>query len=48
MFDAMIEQNGITGGWFWQACFPGCLPDGCPNGPFETKAEAVADAQDID
>jgi hypothetical protein len=33
-------------GWYWQACFPGCLPDGEPVGPFETEAEALADAQD--
>lgn len=45
MFDAMIEQNGITGGWFWWSCFPGCLPDGEPIGPFETHAAALADAQ---
>jgi hypothetical protein len=45
MFDAMIEDNGITGGWYWWACFPGCLPDGDPAGPFETAKEALADAQ---
>lgn len=33
-------------GWFWQACFPGCLPDGDPVGPFATKAEALADARE--
>lgn len=33
-------------GWYWWTCFPGCLPDSEPNGPFETEAEAVADAQD--
>ena len=42
---AMIEENGITGGWCWQSCFPGCLPDGPPIGPFATAAEAKADAQ---
>ena len=31
-------------GWYWQACFPGCLPDGEPCGPFQTEAEAMADA----
>ena len=34
-------------GWYWWACFPGCLPDGNPNGPFATEAEATANAQDI-
>lgn len=32
-------------GWYWQACFPGCLPDSDPIGPFTTEAEALADAQ---
>ena len=37
----------LTGaGWYWWACFPGCLPDGPPQGPFTTEAAAVADAQD--
>lgn len=34
-------------GFFWWPCFPGCLPDSDPVGPFETEAEAIADAQDI-
>jgi len=46
MLDAMVEELGIEGGWFWQACFPGCLPDGPPIGPFETYAAALADAQE--
>lgn len=33
-------------GWFWQPCYPGCLPDSEPFGPFETEAEALADARD--
>lgn len=32
-------------GWYWWACFPGCMPDGEPLGPFSTEAEAIADAQ---
>jgi hypothetical protein len=31
-------------GWYWWSCFPGCLPDGDPVGPFETEEEAVQDA----
>ena len=34
-------------GWYWHSCFPGCLPDGEPSGPFATEADALADAQDI-
>ena len=32
-------------GFYWWSCFPGCLPDGEPNGPFDTEALAIADAQ---
>lgn len=35
----------MPAGWYWQTCFPGCLPDGDPIGPFATEAEALADAQ---
>ena len=32
-------------GFYWWACFPGCLPDGdgIPNGPFETVEAARED-----
>jgi hypothetical protein len=33
-------------GWYWWPCFPGCLPDSDPIGPFATEAEALADAQE--
>ena len=32
-------------GWYWQACFPGCLPDGEPVGPFNSEQAALEDAQ---
>ena len=32
-------------GWYWWSCFPGCLPDGDPIGPFSTEEEAIADAR---
>jgi hypothetical protein len=48
MFDAMIEEQGITGGWFWWSCLPGCMPDSSPTGPFKTYAAALADARDND
>lgn len=32
-------------GWYWWACFPGCMPDSdFPNGPFPTEEDAVRDA----
>lgn len=33
-------------GYYWCSCFPGCLPDSDPIGPFSTEAEAIADARD--
>lgn len=43
------DATGLTeAGWYWQACFPGCLPDGEPNGPFATEAEALADAREYE
>lgn len=33
-------------GWYYWACFPGCMPDSDPVGPFATEAEALADAQE--
>jgi len=38
----------LAPGFYWWACFPGCLPDGDPCGPFFTEAEAIADAQNFD
>lgn len=32
-------------GWFWWSCQPGCLPDGDAFGPFNTEADAIADAR---
>lgn len=36
----------MMGGWYWWSCFPGCLPDSDPFGPFDSEAEALADAQE--
>lgn len=33
-------------GWYWWACFPGCLPDGEAEGPYITEAEAVLAARE--
>lgn len=40
-----LDLMDAVPGWYWQACFPGCLPDGEPNGPFDTEELAIADAQ---
>jgi len=34
-------------GWYWVACFPGCLWDGEPSGPFASQVEALAAAQNV-
>jgi hypothetical protein len=47
MFDTMIEEECIEGGWFYWFRFPGCLPDSEPFGPYKTRAEAIAAAQDV-
>ena len=39
------ESVDYAAGWHWWACFPGCIPDGDPCGPFDTEQEAIADAQ---
>jgi hypothetical protein len=45
MFDRTIEEEGIQGGWFWWSCFPGCLPDSEPMGPFDSYKDALNDAR---
>lgn len=38
-------------GWYWWSCFPGCLPDGDPMGPYSSAtraAEAALDGLDED
>lgn len=44
----LVDDDGecLGAGWYWQACFPGHLPDGEPSGPFETEALALEDARD--
>ena len=32
-------------GWYWHACFPGCLPDGDASGPFLSSRAAYKNAQ---
>jgi len=33
-------------GWYYWFCFPGCLPDSDPIGPFATEQAAVAAARE--
>lgn len=48
VFYATAAECGALGtgaGWYYWFCFPGCLPDSDPIGPFETEASAVAGAE---
>lgn len=38
-------SEGQRDAWWWWSCFPGCMPDGEPMGPFATEAEALEDAR---
>ena len=37
--------TGLKLGWYWTAGFPGCLPDGDANGPFNSSRAAYRDAR---
>lgn len=39
------DPNWNGPGWYWWPCFPGCLPDGDPVGPFNSSSAAYADAR---
>ncbi len=43
--DEQGEQHNDGAGWFYWFCFPGCLPDSDPVGPFATRDEALNDAR---
>lgn len=40
------EDMDLAPGWYWRACFPGCLPDGDPVGPFATSRQALEAADE--
>ena len=43
-----VGPSSLAGepGFYWWPCFPGCLPDSDPIGPFQTETEAIKDAQE--
>jgi hypothetical protein len=45
--DHADDDTLTKAGWYWWACFPGCMPDSDPFGPFDTEEQAIANAQDI-
>ena len=38
------EGDPVSPGWYWWACFPGCMPEGEPVGPFSSSIAAYVDA----
>ena len=42
----VYDEEADPAGWYWWSCFPGCLPDGDPVGPFDSEADALADARE--
>lgn len=44
MYSQTNQSFCTSPGFYWWPCHPGCLPDGEPVGPFDTEAEAMADA----
>lgn len=48
--DYYEDSVGLTpceAGYYFWACFPGCLPDSEPTGPYATEEEAVQAARDL-
>ena len=43
--EEIASEDYLPPGWYWWACFPGCLPDGDYMGPFASYEEALEDAR---
>ena len=43
-FEVFFDNADTGPGFYWWPCFPGCLPDGEPIGPFQNEQEAITDA----
>jgi len=40
------DDEPVPSGWYYWYCFPGCLPDSDPTGPYDTEQLAIADAKE--
>ena len=40
------DQEPYESGYYYWFCFPGCLPDSSPFGPFKTEREAITAARE--
>jgi hypothetical protein len=45
--DHADDYTITTPGWYYWACFPGCLPDSDAVGPFANEKEALGDAREV-
>jgi hypothetical protein len=41
----LFTESAELAGWYYWYCFPGCMPDSNPFGPYPTEAEALHAAQ---
>lgn len=41
-----INESAISAGWYYWQCFPGCLPESAPMGPYTSSRAALRDAYD--
>ena len=41
------DDEPFGSGYYFWFCFPGCMPDSSPFGPYATEAEAIEAAQDF-
>ena len=46
LIEWIVDQHDVQGGWYWDFCAPGCMPDSYPHGPFDNPQEAIADCRD--
>ena len=44
--DPEDPDRNLPVGWYFWFCFPGCMPDSGPIGPFGTEEEAIAACRD--
>lgn len=40
------EGTPLPVGWYFWFCFPGCMPDSEPDGPYESEEAAIAAARE--
>jgi hypothetical protein len=47
--DCWANEEGETlpEGWYFWSCFPGCMPEGDPNGPYDSEDAAWAAADEM-